>query len=401
MTFQMSKEPFLKHLNVKKVAHVIVTAEDSEFDDVILRDLSDEGFRVQYMAMGDVKPNAFAQSLHDEANKLAGVNESYAIIAYGDAASALLEAHQRATNRMCALIGYYPSTIPDPTRTHFPMDVSVLVHLAGGDIAVRRTQEIVGIQGKRRTYRKQLSSGLGVGGALKLSYPSYMYDNVEPGFAEHDLDEFDPVAHEVAWTRTLRLLREAFGIKIDIERVRDQHIENLKSGVDNAVGKMAAGANVVCSPTLVGGVDERSLQEFYRSTFVPSPEQLGARLLSRTIGTDRVVDELGLSFKHDSEIPWLLPRIPATGKKIEITVISITKVKGGIFASEHLHWDQASVLFQAGLLKPTDVHDKLKDQGVKQLAISGRESARVLRVDGSKTKDLLRSAVASSSSSKG
>lgn len=401
MAFQMSKEPFLKHLNVNKPAHVIVTAEDSEFDDVILRDLSDEGFKVQYMAMGDVKANAFAQNLHEAANKLTGVNESYAILAYGDAASALLEAHQRATNRMCALIGYYPSTIPDPTRTHFPMDVSVLVHLAGGDIAVRRTQEVVGIQGKRRTYRKKLSSGLGVGGELKLSYPSYMYDGVEPGFSEHDLDEFDLVAHEVAWTRTIKVLREAFGIKIDVERVRDQHIENLKGGVDKAVGKMAAGANVICSPTLIGGVDESSLQDFYHNTFVPSPEQLGARLLSRTIGTDRVVDELVLSFKHDSEVPWLLPGIPASGKKIEITVISITKVKGGVFASEHIYWDQASVLLQAGLLKPTDVHDKLKDQGIKQLPISGGESARVLRADASKKKALLHSAVASSSSSKG
>ena len=147
--------------------------------------------------------------------------------AYGDAATALLEHQPHATSRLCALIAYYPSTIPDPSRTHFAMDISVLVHLAGSDVGVRRTQEVLGIQGKRRTIRKRLSPGLGVGGELKLSYPSYSYRDVGSGFAEHDLEEFDGVVHEVAWTRTVRLLREAFGVSVDVEGVWDGFVSGM------------------------------------------------------------------------------------------------------------------------------------------------------------------------------
>ena len=60
---------------------------------------------------------------------------------------------------------------------------------------------------------------------MKLGCPSYKYEGVEPGFAERDLEDFDPIAEDLAWGRTLRVLRDAFGMKVDIERIRDQHIE--------------------------------------------------------------------------------------------------------------------------------------------------------------------------------
>ena len=105
------------------------------------------------------------------------------------------------------------------------MAVTVLMHLAGGDIGVRRNQELLGIQGKRKTVRKRMARGLGVGGEMKLGCLSYKYEGVEPGFAEHDLEDFDPIAEDLAWSRTLQVLRDAFGIKVDLERVRDQHVE--------------------------------------------------------------------------------------------------------------------------------------------------------------------------------
>jgi len=86
----------------------------------------------------------------------------------------------------------------------------VLVHLAGGVVGVRRNPEVLGIQGKRKTYRRKVGPGIGTGGFMKLGYPAYTYEGVESGFAESDLDEYDKVAERVAWSRSLATIRKGF-----------------------------------------------------------------------------------------------------------------------------------------------------------------------------------------------
>jgi hypothetical protein len=80
VNMQTTNEPFLKHLNVRKTPHVVVTAEDDDFDVEIIKQLQGEGFNVQYVAMGEETGNRYAQRLHDIANHMTGVNEYYAIV---------------------------------------------------------------------------------------------------------------------------------------------------------------------------------------------------------------------------------------------------------------------------------------------------------------------------------
>lgn len=149
------------------------------------------------------------------------------ITAFGDAAAQCLEDHVKPVPRLCALIAYYPSALPDPAKTHFPMATTVLIHLVGNNIGIRRTPEVLGIQGKRKTVRKKVDGGIGVGGEMNLDFcQTYKYEGVESGFAEHDLDEYEPVATGLAWTRSLTVVRRAFGMSIDIERIRDEHLES-------------------------------------------------------------------------------------------------------------------------------------------------------------------------------
>ena len=75
-----ANESFLKHLNVHKTPHVVVTAEDEDFDVVILKNLKSEGFNVQYVAMGDDTSAKYSERLHGVANRMAGLNEYYAIV---------------------------------------------------------------------------------------------------------------------------------------------------------------------------------------------------------------------------------------------------------------------------------------------------------------------------------
>jgi carboxymethylenebutenolidase len=74
--------------------------------------------------------------------------------------------------------------------------------------------------------------------------------------------------------------------------------------------------------------------------------------VSRTIGTDRLVDEMIFCFTHSLEMEWMLPGVPPTGKSVEIPMVVIVQFRDGKLAHEHVYWDQASVLVQLGLLDP-------------------------------------------------
>ena len=145
------------------------------------------------------------------------------------------------------------------------------------------------------------------------------------------------------------------------------------------MSRVSEKAHVTCVPTLTGGLGQQELSRFYSEFFMPSnPDSLSMRLLSRTIGVDRVVDELYVTFQHTQAMPWILPGIPPTHKTVEIAMVSVIRIRAGKLESEHLYWDQASVLVQIGLLDPMLVPEKWKKQGVEELPIFGGESARLV-----------------------
>jgi carboxymethylenebutenolidase len=106
-------------------------------------------------------------------------------------------------------------------------------------------------------------------------------------------------------------------------------------------------------PTMTGGVGQAHLARFYQQHFVNSnPADTKLIPVSRTVGADRVVDEMLFCFTHDTEIDWMLPGVKPTGRKVEIPLVAIVRFRGGKICSEHIYWDQASVLVQVGLLDP-------------------------------------------------
>ena len=136
-------------------------------------------------------------------------------------------------------------------------------------------------------------------------------------------------------------------------------------------------------PTMTGGIGVEQLSRFYDEYFIPgNPESFKTRLLSRTVGTDRVVDEMLCTFRHTCEIPWILPGVPPTGKEVEVVLVSVVCIRGTKLYHEHIHWDQGTVLVQVGLLDPKLIPKGFKttDEGrreeVKELPVRGREAAR-------------------------
>lgn len=134
-------------------------------------------------------------------------------------------------------------------------------------------------------------------------------------------------------------------------------------------------AAVTVGPTLAGGVGAKALRRFYENEFLSTkPPSMRLRLLSRTVGADRVVDEVYTVFDHTVEMPWMLPGVPPTGKRVEIILVAIVALKADKIFTEHLYWDQASVLVQVGLLDPKLIPKGIS--GLKQLPVTGREAAR-------------------------
>jgi carboxymethylenebutenolidase len=126
--------------------------------------------------------------------------------------------------------------------------------------------------------------------------------------------------------------------------------------VDATIETMVANPYVIHIPTQTGGRGRKELHAFYRDHFIPCvPADVKQIPISRTIGESRVVDEFLFCATHDRVIDFMLPGIPATGKYFEIPLVAIVSFEKDKIANEHIHWDQASLLFQLGLIEKNNL----------------------------------------------
>jgi len=104
-------------------------------------------------------------------------------------------------------------------------------------------------------------------------------------------------------------------------------------------------------PVMTGGYGKPALRQFYSRDFIPSmPPDTTITPVSRTVGENQLVDEMIFSFTHTQKIPWMLPGVPPTERRVEVPLVVIVHFRDGKLAHEHIYWDQASVLKQIGLL---------------------------------------------------
>jgi carboxymethylenebutenolidase len=114
---------------------------------------------------------------------------------------------------------------------------------------------------------------------------------------------------------------------------------------------MADDAYVNHVPVMTGGYGKAQLAAFYSTDFIPKmPPDTKLTPVSRTVGTDQLVDEIVFSFTHTQEMPWMLPGVAPTNRFVEVPLVVIVRFRDGKLAHEHIYWDQASVLKQIGLI---------------------------------------------------
>ncbi|EAW18306.1 dienelactone hydrolase [Aspergillus fischeri NRRL 181] len=402
-----------------------VTSDTHDFDPSIIARFQGEGFEVEYLPFPggneDIERDRkdLLNLLHEREDNLEP-GERYAVVAYHRPAFLLLASHHQSTTatnplpRMCALVTYYPREPLDETckeETNSPAcllppsttststsscyaSLSLLpiqIHLAGHQNP--SFWDDYSAHPSRKRHRCHL----------------FFYPESEPGFAEHPSHTYDRLSSRVAWSRALDCLKRGFGWPggswktPDVETIWEEYWRNLlfdarrhpdAEGYAANVMKMMIGSGdpssldrqidetplVNCVPTMVGGSDEQSISALYAEKFFPTgPPSQHIRLLSRTVGPDRIVDEILLAFRHTEEIPWLLPRVPPTDRDVKIVLVMTASFRAGKLSRQNIYWDQASVLVQIGLLDPALVPGSFRATGKTR---EGRQAVEMLPVVG-------------------
>lgn len=251
-----------------------------------------------------------------------------------------LLAYLAATRTDCdAAVGYYGVGVQGYLGEAENITVPTVLHFAEKD-------QFVPLEAIRKI-EKELAGNAHV----KI----YRYPGVDHAFAREGEEHYHRPSALLAQTRTLACLKGVMGPHFDLEKLWEAHTRYEFETRDAAktMKTMTNDCYVNHIPTMTGGVGQEQLHRFYRDHFIPKlPKDTSLTPISRTVGTDRVVDEMIFSFTHDIEIDWMLPGVKPTGKKVEVPLVAVVCFRGDKIYHEHIYWDQASVLVQIGLLEP-------------------------------------------------
>lgn len=143
------------------------------------------------------------------------------------------------------------------------------------------------------------------------------------------------------------------GSSVKLGNIFDKHVkfEFEDKDVESTMKTMVKEPYVHHVPVMTGGVGYNGVYNFYKNDFVGKmPKDTKITRVSRTLGTNQVIDELILSFTHDIEIKSMIPGIRPTGKYVELPHVVVMKFRGNKIEHEHIYWDQASLLTQIGVL---------------------------------------------------
>ncbi|QUR68211.1 nuclear transport factor 2 family protein [Mycobacterium spongiae] len=139
----------------------------------------------------------------------------------------------------------------------------------------------------------------------------------------------------------------------DLSAIFDEHVasEFVAKDVNATMATMSRDPFVNHVPTMMGGVGREQVAAFYDKYFIGRwPADTTIVPVCRTVGADRVVDEMIMSFTHDIGMPAFLPGVAPTGRAVMLPVVVVMGFEANKVAYERIYWDQASLLVQIGLL---------------------------------------------------
>jgi carboxymethylenebutenolidase len=162
---------------------------------------------------------------------------------------------------------------------------------------------------------------------------------VEPGMTKDDAGAAGPAAFSPTEQAMIAVWE------------RHTAAEFVQKDADAAIATMTENPVLIHVPVGTGATGREPLRRFYREIFIPQmPPDARLQLLNRFVGQNRVIDEFILRLTHTVRMDWFAPGIEATGRRVELPHVAIIGFENGKIASEHIYWDQATVLVQLGVL---------------------------------------------------
>jgi len=147
---------------------------------------------------------------------------------------------------------------------------------------------------------------------------------------------------------------------------------------DAVLETMTDNPHVLCIPSGSGGAGKKGVRGFYAHQFMPGiPPDLELLPISEIFADEYFVTEYVMKFTHTIRMEWMLPGIPATGRKAELLVVAIVRFENGKIASKHVYWDAAALLFQ---LRLTDSAAVAAGVG-SAMKVLKRAAQRAIRVE--------------------
>jgi carboxymethylenebutenolidase len=140
-------------------------------------------------------------------------------------------------------------------------------------------------------------------------------------------------------------------LMVEVERVRDAFLDAvLRPDPAAAHALLARDATLDVDPVGTGASGAEPIRRFVADRVAPGlPADLTVRRHSRTGDRWRVVDEARVSFTHDREMRWLLPGIAATGRAVEVDLVTVVVVRRALVSRARLVWDLLSLADQLGI----------------------------------------------------
>ena len=255
----------------------------------------------------------------------------------------------------CA-VGYYGVSIEKTLNESPNLTSPLMLHIAGDD-------KFCPPEAQQQIHDKLDSNPL---------VAIHDYPGLGHAFGRSGGEHYNAAAAELANLRTLEFFvghlagAGLAGAQQTLSARWDDHVkyEFATRNTDDTLETMVQDAYVNHVPVMTGGVGHDELRDFYSQRFIPQmPPDTAMTPVSRTIGVDRVVDEMVFEFTHTIKMDWMLPGIEPTGKHVRVALVVIVHFRDGKLAHEHIYWDQATVLAQLGLIDAA------------KLPVAGAESA--------------------------
>ncbi|RIB07216.1 hypothetical protein C2G38_2215105 [Gigaspora rosea] len=259
----------------------------------------------------------------------------------GDIAIQLMSKASHDQQSPCLIdcgVAYYPTTFEDHVSDLMKLRVPLVIHIP--------VDEKSNVATFIDQIKQSSSNGL---------VDIFKYEKMSYGFAAPENQNSAEIKGNtrMAFTRSLNVLRKVLGPYFDLSAIWDKHVEYEfeTKNTQMTLSTMTNEAYVNNVPTMACAVGHKQIAQFYEHHFIHcNPPDTRMIPISRTIGLDRLVDEMVFCFTHTQEVDWILPGVAPTNKYVEIPLVVIVNFRGDKLHSEHIYWDQASVLAQIGLL---------------------------------------------------